>query len=261
MEKFKMWYNIPGEYAEEPDIEYYKAENKTGDGAVIIFPGGGYAVRAEHEGKGYAEYFNSIGMDAFVVQYRVNPHLFPLPLVDARRSVRWVRHNAEKFGINPDKIAVMGSSAGGHLAAMLSTYRKEIDFENTDDIDKEDYIPNYQILCYPVINFSDLETCHVGSIINLLGDEQLWVAASFDPIKIADDKTPEAFIWHTSNDGAVNVCNSLRYGEKLRSLGIQFEMHIFPDGPHGLGLAQNMPHVAQWAPLLKNWLIEKQLLK
>ena len=113
MEKFKMWDNIPGTYTDEPDIEYYKAEDKKGDGAVIIFPGGGYVARAEHEGKGYAQYLNSIGLDAFVVQYRVNPHKFPLPLVDARRSVRWVRHNADKFGINPNKIAVMGSSAGG----------------------------------------------------------------------------------------------------------------------------------------------------
>lgn len=261
MEKFKMWDNIPGTYTDEPDIEYYKAEDKKGDGAVIIFPGGGYVVRAEHEGKGYAQYLNSIGLDAFVVQYRVNPHKFPLPLVDARRSVRWVRHNADKFGINPNKIAVMGSSAGGHLAAMLSTYRQEIEFENTDAVDKEEYLPNYQILCYPVVNLSDLAVTHVGSTTNLLSEEQLWHTAKVDPVLIADEKTPEAFIWHTSNDNAVNVCNSLKYGEKLRSLGIQFEMHIFPDGPHGLGLAENMPHVAQWVPLLKNWLIDKQLLE
>lgn len=260
MEKIRMWDTIPGMCESEPDLEYYKAENKKSDGAVIIFPGGGYACRAEHEGKGYAEYLNSIGVDAFVLQYRVAPHRFPLPLLDARRSVRWVRYHAEKYGINPNKIAVMGSSAGGHLAALVSTYRGEIEFEGADEIDKTDYLPNYQILCYPVVNFSDLSVCHVGSVMCLL-DENMWHAAKLDPILIADSKTPEAFIWHTSNDNAVNICNSLKYGEKLRSLNIQFEMHVFPDGPHGLGLAPNNPYVAKWAGMLKNWLIEKNLLE
>lgn len=261
MEKFKLWDVIPGDYTEEPDIEYYKAENKKGGGAVVIFPGGGYCARAEHEGKGYAEFLNSIGLDAFVVQYRVRPKYFPLPLADARRSVRWVRHNAKKFGIDKDKIAVMGSSAGGHLAALVSTYRQPIEFENTDEIDREDYIPNYQILCYPVINFSDLSICHVGSVISLLGEEKIYSAAELDPILIADEKTPEAFIWHTSNDGGVNVSNSLKYGEKLRTLNKQFEMHIFPDGPHGLGLAADRPHVAEWSKLLEKWLIDIGLIK
>lgn len=259
MEKIKMWDTIPGMCESEPDLEYYRAENKKSDGAVIIFPGGGYSARAEHEGKGYAEYLNSIGIDAFVLQYRVSPHRFPLPLLDARRSVRWVRYNSERLGINPQKIAVMGSSAGGHLAALVSTYRDEIEFEGVDGIDKTDYIPNYQILCYPVVNFSDLSVCHVGSIMCLL-DQEIWHAATLDPILIADEKTPEAFIWHTSNDGGVNVCNSLKYGEKLRALGKQFEMHIFPDGPHGLGLANEYPHVALWADLLKAWLKEKNML-
>ena len=240
MEKFKLWDVIPGDYTEEPDIEYYKAENKKGRGAVVIFPGGGYCARAEHEGKGYAEFLNSIGLDAFVVQYRVRPKYFPLPLADARRSVRWVRHNAKKFGIDKDKIAVMGSSAGGHLAALVSTY---------------------QILCYPVINLSDFSICHVGSVISLLGEEKIYSAAELDPILIADEKTPEAFIWHTSNDGAVNVSNSLKYGEKLRTLNKQFEMHIFPDGPHGLGLAADRPHVAEWSKLLEKWLIDIGLIK
>ena len=261
MEKIRMWDSIPGEHTYEPDLEYYKAENKKSDAAIVIFPGGAYGNRAEHEGKDYAEHLNSIGVDAFVLQYRVRPYRFPLPLVDARRSIRWVRHNAKKFGINPDKVVVMGSSAGGHLAAMLSTYRGKIDFEDTDEIDKESYIPNYQILCYPVVNLSDLEVCHSGSLVNLLGGENLGIAHTLDPIKIADEKTPEAFIWHTSNDNAVNVCNSLRYGEKLRSLNVLFEMHIFPEGRHGLGLSHEKPHVAQWVPLMKNWLIEKKLLQ
>ena len=262
MEIFRMWDKTPEVDGFEPTIEYYKAEDKKTDAAIVIFPGGGYVGRAEHEGKGYAEFFNSLGMDAFVVQYRVAPYRFPLPLLDARRGVRWVRANGEKFGINPEKVGVMGSSAGGHLAAMLCTYRDGIEFENIDETDKENYLPDFQILCYPVICISDLTTTHIGSCINLLGTEanDLQMAKNVDPSLVADEKTPKAFLWHTSDDAAVNVCNSLRYGEKLRSLNIPFEMHIFPNGPHGLGLAPGAPHVAQWTGLLKNWLKDNNLL-
>lgn len=253
MEIIKMWDIVPGYCEETPVIEYYKAQNKKADGAVVIFPGGGYVRRAEYEGKNYAEYLNSIGVDAFVVEYRVAPHKFPLQLLDARRGVRIVRYNASKYGINPDKLAVMGSSAGGHLAALISTYRGEIEFENQDEIDKMDYLPNFQILAYPVIAISDIELAHKGSLQNLVGDH-FELAPILDPSVMANEKTPKAFVWHTSKDEGVNVCNSLKYGKKLRELNIPFEMHIFPDGPHGLGLAENNPHVAQWTELLKNWL-------
>ena len=260
MEKIKMWDVIPGMCESEPDLEYYKAPNKKTDSCIVIFPGGGYGFCSPHEGEGYAKFLNDIGIDAFVLQYRVEPHRFPLPLLDARRSIRWVRYNAQKFGINPEKIAVMGSSAGGHLAALVSTYKNELEYENQDEIDKIDYLPNYQILCYPVINFADLGICHVGSVKNMLGFEQLELAANFDPSRIADEKTPEAFIWHTSNDGAVNVSNSLRYGERLREKSVNFEMHIFPDGPHGLGLSKNNPYIAKWSDLLIDWLVDNKLL-
>lgn len=254
METLKMWDKTPGMCETEPVLEYYKAADRKSDGVVVIYPGGGYSARAPHEGQGYALYFNSIGIDAFVLQYRVDPHRFPIELLDARRAVRYVRYNAEKFGINPEKVAVMGSSAGGHLAALVSTYRKGIDFENTDETDKQDYLPNLQILAYPVIQMSSLAICHVGSIRNLLGDDNIHLAPEVDPINIADKKTPEAFIWHTSDDAAVNVCNSLRYGEKLRELNIKFELHVFPEGHHGLGLAPDNKHVSQWPGLMKNWL-------
>lgn len=260
MKEFKLWETTPALEDFEPTIEYHQAENKTTDACVVIFPGGGYSRRSPHEGGGYAEFFNSLGMDAFVLQYRVSPYHFPIELLDARRSIRWVRQNAEKFNINPDKIGVIGSSAGGHLAAMLCTYKDSIEFESEDEIDNQNYMPAFQILCYPVICISDLTTTHIGSCINLFGEDSLHIAKDVDPSLIADSNTPKAFIWHTSNDPAVNVCNSLRYGERLRSVDVQFEMHIFPDGHHGLGLAQNNPHAAQWSGLLANWLKENNLL-
>ena len=155
MQTFNLWDKTPGLCEETPVIEYFPAENRVSDATVVIYPGGGYGMRAPHEGKGYAEYFNSIGMDAFVCEYRVAPHYFPLPLLDARRAVRWVRHHAAEYGLDPHKVAVMGSSAGGHLAGLVSTYTAPIDFEDMDEIDREDPIPDATILCYTVCHMPD----------------------------------------------------------------------------------------------------------
>ena len=242
----------PGAETEVPKIEYYASDRRTSDAAVVIFPGGGYGARAPHEGAGYAKLLNSFGISAFVVSYRVSPARFPDELLDARRAVRFVRSIADKLNIDKNKIAVMGSSAGGHLAAFVSTFRNAIDGEGIDDIDNEDYIPNAQILCYPVIS-SDESISHKGSYMNLLG-EKYDERENFSPELIADEKTPQAFIWHTADDAVVNVENSYRYATTLKRLGISCEMHIFPHGPHGLGTAAERPHVAIWTELLKNWL-------
>lgn len=262
METIRMWQCTPSMIGEEPVLEYYPAKEKKTDACIVIFPGGGYDHRATHEGEGYAKFLNSFGMDAFVLQYRVSPYKFPIELLDARRCIRYVRANAEKFGINSSKIGVMGSSAGGHLAALLCTYSKNIENENVDEIDNFDYIPNFQVLCYPVIAISDFTISHLGSTLNLLGNtsEELEKAPMLDPYVIANKNTPKAFVWHTSEDAVVNVCNSLKYGEKLRMLSIPFEMHIFPNGPHGLGLAEQIPHVAQWQKLFISWLKENTYL-
>ncbi len=255
MEILHLWDNAPGTYTDEPVLHYYPAENKTSDGTVVIFPGGGYTHLANHEGQGYAEYLNSIGMDAFVCPYRVFPHLFPLPLLDARRAVRYVRVNAKKFGINPERIAVMGSSAGGHLAALVSTYTAPIDFENSDETDKADYRPDATILCYPGIHHpDDTGIAHIGSYLYLLGEDRQDMAPSLSPDLLVKDTTPPAFLWHTAEDNSVNVINSYLYATALRKHGIPCEMHIFPNGRHGLGLAPSVPHTAQWAGLLKNWI-------
>ena len=264
-EIFNLWENTPGMCEEVPTITYYEPENKKSDAAIIIYPGGGYSHRAVHEGQGYAEYLNEHGISAFVVAYRVSPHRFPLQLLDARRSVRYVRYYAEKFGIDKNKVCVMGSSAGAHLAALVSTYFEPLEFDNIDEIDKEDYIPNKQILCYPVILLGDKSVGHIPSGKNLLGEmyPNLWEDCS--PNLIANENTPDAFIWHTFKDGAVNVINSFRYAEKLRKLDKKVEMHIFPEGPHGLGLApakeeateeenRIRKYVSQWGELLIGWL-------
>ncbi len=262
MKTIHLWKTVPGMCEEVPVLEYYPAENKTTDAAVIILPGGGYCMRAEHEGKGYAEYLNALGMDAFVCEYRVAPHRHPLPLLDARRAVQYVRFSAKNFGLNPEKIGIMGSSAGGHLAASLCTLQDDFSsfITEKDEIDDADYLPNFQILCYPVIALNDFG--HIGSGDCLLGHKDV-----YNPIRYAlsaqnnvHEKTPKAFIWHTAEDGCVPVQNSLTYASCLHEKGVDVELHIFPHGGHGLGLAPENPHVAQWAELLKTWLEYNELL-
>ncbi|MBO7170730.1 MAG: alpha/beta hydrolase [Clostridia bacterium] len=246
-------------YGGEPDIPfiYYPAENKKTDMTVIVLPGGGYTGLADHEGKGYAEFLNAFGIDAFVLYYRVAPNYFPKPLLDARRAVRYVRANAERYGINPNKIAIMGSSAGGHLAAMTSNYRAEIPEEAGDELLAVSPLPNASVLCYPVIALSDLAVTHVGSCFNHLGPSGLRLAKDVDPVLLIDEKTPPAFLWHTSDDAVVNVINSLRYGETLRRHGVPFEMHVFPHGVHGLGYTEKTPeNIRVWADLLYTWFEE-----
>lgn len=259
MQSFELW---QGDEYNPTKMEWYEPKNKKSNGAVIIFPGGAYTHLAKHEGQGYAEALNEIGITAFVVYYRVVPNRFPLQLLDARRAVRFVRANAEKFGVDKDKICAMGSSAGGHLTALLSTYTKELAGETNDEIDRISYIPNGQILCYPAIS-SDENIAHPGCFRNLLGDDNAdW--KSYDPALLAHENTPKAFVWHTASDPGVKVLNSYAYATALYNKGIPCEMHVFPYGGHGLGLADgqphSQPHVAQWFLLLKNWLILHEFL-
>lgn len=239
---------------EIPTLTYYPAKEKRGRGTVIICPGGAYAGRAMHEGKVYAEFFNANGLDAFVLDYRVAPNKYPAALSDARRAVRFVRHNAARFGIDPNKIAIMGSSAGGHLAAHAATYIGELSDEVLDETDRESYAPNAQILCYPVID----KEGHRGSYENLLGDRLGELYSEVTPYNIATKETPPAFIWHTAGDEAVDVKNTYRYVTRLSELSVPTELHIFPYGRHGLGLADAddriNPHVAAWSGLMIKWL-------
>lgn len=245
IESIKLWPNVSFN-GEEPMLHRYSPENKRGDGTVIIFAGGAYSYRATHEGEPYALRLNEMGIEAFVVDYRVAPCRYPAPLLDAQKSISIVREKANEYKINPNKIAVMGSSAGGHLAALSATLHSE---------DIVDSIPNAQILCYPV---TDIES-HEGSYENLLGDN-IADYKGVTPTLLANKKTPPAFIWHTSSDRLVNVSGSYRYAARLAELGIPVEMHVYPIGGHGLGLANDLcgntivEYVQRWSEDLERWL-------
>ncbi len=260
MERIKLWAgDAPGheEGFHDPHIKYFPPKGKPTGAAVITFAGGGYRTRALYECESYCELLSELGIAAFDVEYRVAPTRFPYPLLDARRAIRYVRANAEKYGIDPGRIAVMGSSAGGHLTALVSTYTAPIDGEGADALDEADFRPNAQILCYPVMD----NVSHNASYGNLLGEgATLEDKDRVTPLYLADANTPPAFIWHTSTDTCVDVNGSMRYAARLHELGVSVEMHVYPVGGHGLGVGYypekniDVPYIKGWTENLKAWL-------
>ncbi len=235
-----------------PSIKPYIKEGAKS--AVIVCPGGGYHSKAEHEGDPIAEFFNDCGISAFVLDYRVAPYKYPCPLIDAKRAVRFVRYNAEKFGIDKDKIGICGFSAGGHLAAMTLTSpeNEASEYNVNDETDSVSSKVNLGILCYPVITSG--EYAHKGSFNALCGDDNEELKEKLSLEKRVDDTTAPAFIWHTANDNAVPSMNSLLFASELAKRKITYELHIFRDGRHGLGLAPQRSDVAEWTKLCRTFL-------
>jgi len=222
---------------------------------VVVLPGGGYSGRAPHEGEPIAKFFNSRGMHAVVVNYRVKPNRYPAPLADAQRAIKLLRANAKKWAVDPDKIVSLGFSAGGHLSASLAVLDDVTkDRIHADEVDKMSARPNGSILCYPVISMFE-GSGSMGSLKNLLGDSYERQNQYFSLEKRVTNDTPPAFLWHTAADSGINVKNSLVYAEALRDHNVPFEMHIYPHGPHGLGLAHLYEDVRTWADLAADWII------
>lgn len=266
MESMKLWEGLPPGHEEGfhiPHIKYFAPQTKPTGAAVITFAGGGYRERALYECESYCHLLAEYGIAAFDVEYRVKPTKFPYPLLDARRAVRYVRANAEKYGIDPNKIMVMGSSAGGHLAALVSTYTASIAGEGIDEIDEVDFLPDAQILCYPVMDYAS----HKSSYLNLLGDDRAESdREKVTPANLVNEKTPPAFIWHTSSDPYVDVNGSMKYAQRLHEYGVPFEMHVYPVGGHGLGLGYypdrniDLPYIRTWSDNLLAWLKLNQFI-
>jgi acetyl esterase/lipase len=224
--------------------------------AVIVCPGGGYTnLASNHEGRQVASYFNSMGVAAFVLRYRLGPRYHhPIELGDAQRAIRLLRSHAAEWRLDPGRIGIMGFSAGGHLAMTASTRFDAGNTAASDVIDRSGSRPDFTILGYPVISLVEAWT-HQGSRNSLLGnnaDPEL--AKSLSGEQMVNKDTPPTFIFHTNADTAVPAENSVYYYLALRKAGIAAEMHIFEKGPHGVGLANDDPALSEWSRLLANWL-------
>lgn len=217
--------------------------------AILVLPGGGYARQADHEAEPVAQWLAAAGIHAFVLRYRVAPHRHPAPLEDAKEAMLHIRSGAHGLAVDPERVGVLGFSAGGHLAATLSTAVAT----GNPRLDASEAVPDLAVLCYPVVSCT--EAVHQGSVDNLLGDappSDLLTALSADRHVSAD--TPPAFLWHTADDAAVPVSHSLRYATALLEAGVPAELHVFPHGRHGLGLAAGEPGAEQWPALCADWL-------
>ncbi len=232
-------------------IEYFLHPEGGERGIVIVFPGGGYFFLSEPEADMPAKKFVELGFHAAVCRYRVAPVRFPVQLEDACNAVRYTRGHASEFGIKPDKIAVAGSSAGGHLAAMVS---------NMPDSDISR--PDATILSYSVLS-SKNEIRHPGSFLHLLGDVSEDEYGKFSMPELANCNTPPAFLWHTVPDKTVPVENSIEYALALKKLNIDVELHIYPHGPHGLGTGERPEYtdsfgeVSSWTQLAGQFLKDR----
>lgn len=239
-----------------PTLTVYPAPSNLANGtAVIICPGGGYRIlAASHEGSDVAKEFNKLGITAFVLKYRLPDDKFQTdrsiaPLQDAQQAFRLVRKNASAFGVKPDKIGIMGFSAGGHLAATTATH---FDQQVGELADNSNVRPDFAILIYPVITMKDFT--HSGSKSNLIGAN-----ASDDQVKRYSNETqvtsltPPSFLVHASDDKAVPVKNSLSYYEACVQNGVKAELHVYQNGGHGFGL-NNKTTQDRWFERLKAWL-------
>ncbi|WP_160036485.1 alpha/beta hydrolase [Paenibacillus sp. An7] len=247
-------YAAEGYEADRPTLRAYLAEGAKS--AVIVCPGGGYGHLADHEGEPVAKWLNEAGISAFVLKYRISPHKEPAPLADARRAIQYVRAHAEEYGIDKNRIAMLGFSAGGHLTANAGTswVPGAEDPKGEDPVASESSKLDAMILCYPVITMEDYG--HLGSREALLGK-----GASSDLIqKYSNEKqvfkeTPPAFIWHTYADEAVPVQNSLAMSMALSESRVPHELHVFEEGRHGIGLAEEFAETTgKWKELCITWL-------
>jgi acetyl esterase/lipase len=227
---------------------------------MVIFPGGGYGGLAPHEGKGYADWLVTNGISCFVVKYRLGSagYRHPAMLNDAARAVRLVRSRAEEWKLDARRVGVIGSSAGGHLVSTLITHFDSGKTDATDPIERQSSRPALAILCYPVITMGP--NTHAGSKRNLLGDkpDPELVKNLSNETQVTGD-TPPCFIWHTWEDRAVKVENSLEFAAALQRAGVPFDLHVYQKGAHGLGLGKTEPH--PWAKDCQFWLRAQGFVK
>ena len=246
-----------------PGFQYFRAANDNNKRpCVIICPGGGYGIlAASHEGTDVATFFNSIGVNAIVLKYRIPSSAHQVnksiaPLQDAQQAMYLARTNANEWGIDANKIGIMGFSAGGHLASTAATHFEDVKVSNPTNIS---YRPDFQILIYPVISFSSYG--HKGSRDNLIGpvinEDQVHYFSNEEHI---NKNAPPAFLVHAKDDGAVPVANSIQFYNQLMQHQVPAEIYLFDKGGHGFGMKNDASEIF-WPTLLQQWMIHQNIIK
>lgn len=240
---------------DRPSLEAFLPANPNGC-AVVVCPGGGYGhLAVDHEGKQIGEWFNSFGVTAFVLRYRLAPdYQHPAPLNDVQRAIRTVRARAGEWKLDPQRVGVMGFSAGGHLASTAATHFDAGNPAAADPIDKAGCRPDFAILCYPVITFTQ-DFMHRGSRNNLLGkepDPEL-VKQLSNELQVTPE-TPPTFLFHTHEDAGVPPQNSAVFYLACVANKVPAELHIYEKGRHGIGLGKDVPGAREWSGRLRTWL-------
>jgi acetyl esterase/lipase len=248
-----------------PAITIFSPRQGTANGsAIIIFPGGGYNILAgDLEGREVADWFTARGFTAFIVSYRLTSHgyIMPVPLLDARRAIQTVRVRAADYHISPDRIVIIGFSAGGHLAALASTEPVPGDPEAEDLVARVSSRPDFVVLGYPWLGAIQADTSHLNYCLafNLM-DKCAELTQADSPLLHVTKDTPPTFIYHTFDDQTVPVEQSLSYYDALVKAGVQSELHVFAHGSHGSGMGKGDPALDQWPALLEIWLRAHGLL-
>ena len=250
--------------ADTPTLSLYlPPEGKANGAAIVICPGGGYGGLAEHEGHPIAQWANSLGVTALVLKYRLGSagYRHPIMMNDVARAIRIVRARAAEWKVDPNRVGILGFSAGGHLASTAATHFDKGNANASDPTDRVSSRPDIAILVYPVITMEDTYT-HKGSRQNLLGDnppKELIELLSND--KQVTAKTPPSFLAHTADDDAVPVENSLLFTMACHKAGVPVELHVFAHGAHGMGLGGTDPVLSAWPKLCASWMRARGFIK
>jgi acetyl esterase/lipase len=253
--------------ADKPRMYAFLPKTRSTSAAILVIPGGGYEhVAIGHEGFQIATWLNAQGMPAFVLDYRVAPYHYPAEIDDGRRAMRLIRAHAAEYGIDPNRLGVWGSSAGGHLASSLGTHCESVTTTGAtapatvDPADSQSCKPDFMVLEYPVISMEG-PIAHTGSRKNLLGPHpDPAIAHEYSNQFAVNAQTPPTFIWATTNDPTVSVENSLNFYRALERAHVHAELHIYDYADHGCGLCGSIIPLSTWPALLRNWLLQHSYL-
>jgi acetyl esterase/lipase len=251
-----------------PVLICYHAKNNPTHAAVLLCPGGGYITIVMDHGEQFGEWFNSIGVSAYVVKYRVNSwdkkkYAWPSAFNDASRAMRYIRYKSEEWNLDTSKIGIMGFSAGGHVASTVGTHFDSDKRNLSDPIDKLSARPNFMILCYPLISIKEpYANVNASSRSWLLGNnaDSVFLNQYLSNETQVKPNTPPTFIFQTNEDKGVLAEHAVNFYLALRKAGIPAEMHIFEPGKHGIALAKSDSVLSVWPSLLKTWLIGKNIV-